>query len=102
MPRKKGDGECNISNVEFGTMEVKEWSFLFLFLLMLESICCSSLIVKRRKKNFSGKAPRNRFGTTKVLYQQVANKCLIGSAAKGEQWLKSQAIFKGRQGMIVN
>ena len=102
MPRREGDGKCILPDVEFGTTVLKEWSSTFLFLLILEAICCSSLIVKRRNKILSGKALRNLFGTTKILYQQAANKCWIGSAAKGEQWLKSQAICKARQGMLMN
>ena len=37
-PRSERDGECILLDVEFGTMEVKEWSFIFLLLLILELI----------------------------------------------------------------
>ena len=37
-PRREGDGECILPDVEFGTVEAKEWSFIFFLLLMLELI----------------------------------------------------------------
>lgn len=37
-PRSERDGDCIIMDVEFGTMEIKEWSFIFLLLLILELI----------------------------------------------------------------
>ena len=37
-PRSERDGEFILLDVEFGTMEVKEWSYIFLLLLILELI----------------------------------------------------------------
>ena len=36
--RSERDDECILPDAKFGTMEVKEWSFLFLLLLILELI----------------------------------------------------------------
>jgi len=38
MPRNERDGKCILLDVEFGNVEVKEWSFLFFLLLILELI----------------------------------------------------------------
>ena len=96
-------------------MEVKEWSFLFLLLLMLELIAVvhsyglnlgkwfprislHQMHICAKEKHDSQweghqlvlQAPRDRFGTTTCLInQQAASECWIGSTTKGEHWLKS-------------
>ena len=126
MPRREGDGECILPYVKFGTVEVREWSFISLLLLMLELVAIVHSDGLNLEKWFPRRslhrmhvcakeeqdsqweghqlvfqAPSNQFCTTKFyIIQQVANKCWIGSATKGEHWLKSKAIC--RQGMSVN
>lgn len=38
IPRREIYGKCILPNVEFATIEGKEWSFIFLLLLILELI----------------------------------------------------------------
>ena len=121
-PRREGDGECIFLDVEFGTVEVKEWSFLFLLLLMWKLIVVVHLDGLNLEKWFPRRslhqmhvcakeeqysqweghqlvfqAWRDLFGTKKCfISQQASNKCWIGLAAKGGHWLKSQAICKAR------
>ena len=66
--------------------------------------CIKCMFVKNRDVILSGKAislvfqaSRDRLCTTRCfISQQEANKCWIGSAIKGGNWLNFQAIFKAR------
>ena len=88
-PRREGDGECILLDVQFGTVELKEWSFFFLLLLMLELIVVvhsnglnlekwfprrslhrMHVYKEEHDSQWEGnqlvfQAPRNRFGTKK-------------------------------------
>ena len=69
-------------------MEVKEWSFIFLFLLMIGTHCCSSLIAKEEHDSqwednqLVFQALRNRFGTTKCYINKQPTNVGLGLQQK--------------------